>query len=369
VISDNLFLIFYHFSLITYYLSLTPLFYLALLIFLLIPIGYGFALAVYLKREYANLSPPSDTGDPPSSAANVFDFIDASGVAQDILLAKNKDSEEETAPTPSEEKKVADSLASNSVPPSPEQASEPQSDATFDHVNVLERAMNTLYGVPSEKTDSLTSQTDESKPASDEPREETVAKESKPEIFDLNFDFDALKNILTDPHEETVVKESEPEILDHNFGFDALKNILTEPSRETVVQEPEPEPEILGQDFDFEALINTHAEPGEKTVLEPEEEPQIETIPKITKETFANIPVYGSVPEDLLETHLCMDQELSPDTMKEKVFEIRDSFPLAPDSLFHIFQVDSPSNAEHFVQTEDVSIAFRSRKKRIEGRG
>jgi len=97
---------------------------------------------------------------------------------------------------------------------------------------------------------------------------------------------------------------------------------------------------------------NLLAEPGEK----PQEEIQ-EPIPKISKSTFENIPVYGVVPEKLLETHLCLDQEHPP--------EIYDSFVPVPDSLLNRFEVDSPPLAGQFVQTQDAALAIRKK----EGRG
>ena len=96
--------------------------------------------------------------------------------------------------------------------------------------------------------------------------------------------------------------------------------------------------------------------PGEEVVEKPVEEVPKETPPKITKSTFENIPVYGSVPEELLETHLCLDQELPP--------EVHDSFAAVPDGLFNRFEVDSPPGSEQFVQTRDTAIAIRKKEER-----
>jgi hypothetical protein len=101
---------------------------------------------------------------------------------------------------------------------------------------------------------------------------------------------------------------------------------------------------------------NTLAEPSEETVEKTEEAISKKVPHKITKSTFENIPVYGAVPAELLETHLCMDQELPP--------EDHDSFAVVPDSLLHRFEVDTPPGAEQFVQTQDAAIAVRGRKKR-----
>ena len=86
----------------------------------------------------------------------------------------------------------------------------------------------------------------------------------------------------------------------------------------------------------------------------PEETLPKETPPKITKSTFENIPVYGSVPEELLETHLCLDQKLPP--------EVHDSFAAVPDSLLNRFEVDSPPLAGQFVQTQDAALAIRKKE-------
>ena len=125
----------------------------------------------------------------------------------------------------------------------------------------------------------------------------------------------------------------------------------------------EPAEEFLDKNFDFDALKNVLGESNEETAEEPKEEPQEETNPRITKETFENIPVYEPVPEELLETHLCMDQEFLPDAVNSEGAASNDSFVEIPDFLLNSFEIDSSPGAEHFVQTQDAAIAIRGRKR------
>ena len=240
----------FHFSFLIFHL----LFYLALLLFILIPIGFGFGLAVYLKRKYDN-PPPRPEANEAAAAENILDIVNESSVAQDILMAKNKVPEEE----------IPEEISQDHSAPFPEQqAIEPQSDPAFTEL----------------------------------------------------------------------VAENQDEL---------LARVLES------FQEFSPE------------------EPGEEATEKPVEKPAAETPkevpPRITKSTFENIPVYGAVPEELLETHLCLDQEILPDAPPE----VYDSFAAVPDSLLNRFEVDSPPGAERFVQTQDAAIAIRARRK--EGRG
>ncbi|MCL2304135.1 MAG: hypothetical protein FWC43_03500 [Planctomycetaceae bacterium] len=61
----------------------------------MIPIGFGFALAVYLKWEYENPASRPDESETSSGKENILDILKESNVVQDILMVKNKASEEE----------------------------------------------------------------------------------------------------------------------------------------------------------------------------------------------------------------------------------------------------------------------------------
>ena len=417
------------------------------LLFLSIPIGFGFALAVYLKREYAHLASAGDSStaaesasEPPPGSENVMDILKSSGVAQDILSAEkpneeanqtpgqeNKSNEapkEESAPLPQEQK--AEPLPEPPVPPEPpippEPAVPPQPGAAppdkpalevppenvvqndednpllHEKNGLVDEAIGTLEQPPMLHTEAdalsvsellqaasqasmqlggnggnggntapKTSEGELNPTASEkiEPAE-TVEKPEAEELLGKDFDFDALKNALAESKEETVEKPEAEELLDKDFDFDALKNILAE-SKEEMVEKPEAE-ELLDKDFDFDALKSTLDEPKEETVEKSTEELHKEPIPKISKSTFENIPVYESVPEELLDTHLCVDQELLPDTVHSGGLEIRDSFVVVPESLLDRFEVDSSPDdsspdARNFVQTQDAAIAISGRKK------
>ena len=107
---------------------------LVLLFFLLIPVGFGFGLAVYLKREYEKAA---KAGDSPV-AEDVLDILRASSVSQDILLAKNKVlegvSDQTVPPTSSGIHKLDASLTEDSVPAPQKQEIElpPEPQPNFD---------------------------------------------------------------------------------------------------------------------------------------------------------------------------------------------------------------------------------------------
>ena len=215
------------------------MFYFLLLLFILIPIGFGFGLAVYLKRKYDNPSPRPEVNEASSVAENILDIVNESSVAQDILLAKNKASEE---------------------------------------------------GNPDETTQD---------------------------------------NLISIPEQQAIESQSDP----------TLPEWVAENQDELLARVLESFHELSPEGL------------SEEATEKPEEE-----APKITKSAFENIQVYGSVPEELLETHLCLEQELPP--------EVYDSFATVPDSLLNRFEVDSLPGTEQFVQTQDAAIAIRGKKKR-----
>jgi len=219
----------------------------------LIPIGFGFGLAVYLKRKYGNRPPQAEANEASPAPEGVLDILKESGIAQELLLVKNN-TEEKANPATSEENKLDEILQGDSNSLSEEQVTEQRPEP-----------------VPSDLSAGI--------------QNELLAR--------------VLENF----------REFSPE------------------------------------------------GPSEEAKKSVEEVPK-EALPKITKSTFENIPVYGVVPEELLETHLCLDQEILPDASPE----VYDSFTPVPDTLFNRFEVDSPPGAEQFVQTQDAAIAIRKNK-------
>ena len=356
------------------------------LLFLSIPIGFGFALAVYLKREYEHLASADDSS---TASENVLDILKSSGVAQDILSAEKP--KEELNQTPAEENKSGEASKEESVPlpqeqiiePSPEPpppSAEPalevspenaeQKDAVQNDAvqnddgnpllqeqnGLVDEAMGTLEPSLHTETDALS--------------EMELLKATNASLYfgstDQKTSEEELGQTTSEKIEpaESIEKPEAEEILDKDFDFDALKNILAE-SKEETVEKAEAE-ELLGKDFDFDTLKNLLDEPKEETVEKPAEELNKEPIPKITKSTFENIPVYESVPEELLETHLCVDEEFSSDAAHSDALEIRDSFAVVPESLLDRIEIDSSPGAENFVQSHDVAITILGRKKKSE---
>ncbi len=346
---------------------------LTLLLILLIPIGLGFGLAVYLKREYDNPTPPPAEADAAPVSENVLDLLKASSVSQDIQLAKNKIQEEEPEATPPEENKL-DAFLDEQPQPAPQATDafddEPEEEDEQD--DLLARAMSHLKDVPSQPEPPASEEDDENpllheqndliakamSTLHDAATDNESAEQPQEELLGEYFDFDAFKSAIDSSIDKSEEEpQVEEELLGKDFDFDALKNATVE----TVEEEPQVEEELLGKDFDFDALKNA-------TVETVEEEPQVELNEepenKITKSTFENIPVYGAVPEELLETHLCMDQEVLPEAVISGMLDVRDSFTVVPDMLLQRFEIDAGPGSERFVQTQDAAIALRSKKKK-----
>ena len=285
--------------------SFPSLLQLIVLFFILsIPIGFGFGLAVFLKRENENPKPqPTEQGSPPDSK-NVLDLLKASSVAQDILFAKNKiqDSEEEQ-PAP-QENKLNEFLGEEATP----LPQDPEIAAEFEQ----------------EPTPEMTPE-----PAS-------------------QYDFD----------EQEEEEDDQDDLLAR-----AMSNLREIPSEEPSPEETAEE-EQVGQDFDFEAFkqavdeLQEETEPAEETPEDNTEPVAVEK--KITEKTFEEFSIFESVPENLLDAHLCMEQEPLP----EEMVGVHDLLAVVPDALLNQFEVEPQIGAENFVQTEDAVITLRKKAKK-----
>ena len=311
---------------------LSPLLqFIVILLILSIPIGFGFGLAVFLKREFENPRPqPTEQVSPPASK-NVLDLLKASSVTQDILFAKNKvqDSEEEQ-PAP-QENKLNEFLGEDATPlpqepeiaaepeqePTPEVTPEPASQYDFDEQeeeededdqdDLLARAMSNLRETPSE-----------------EPSPEETAEE---EQVGQDFDFEAFKQAVDELQEETEPAEETPEELQEDDAEPAANDA------EPVAEDVEPAVE--------------DAEP-------------VDVEKKVTEKTFEEFSIFESVPENLLDAHLCMEQEPLP----EEMVGVHDLLAVVPDALLNQFEVEPQIGAENFVQTEDAVITLKKKAKK-----
>ena len=306
----------------------------------MIPVGFGFGLAVYLKRVYENPTPRPDVHETSSASEDILDILKESSVAQDILLAKNKNWDEESNQPISDENMLGESLQENSVPTLEKQTIEPQSGfkRPDQDAPLAETTGNPHEFLPG-NTDSGGLQT-----FGEEPRRE-------------NNPVAEMAETLYHPVLESNIDEISPDIMEIVRASSASKDIRL--AKHKILEEE-------SKSMDTEE--NFLAEPSAEKTKQPEEEAKKETNPKITKKTFENIPVYGAVPEELLETHLCLDQIPLSDTANSDNLEVYDSFAVVPDSLLHTVEVDSPPGAGQFVQTQDAAIAIRRGKKRREER-
>ena len=261
-----------------------------------------------------------------------MDFLKASSVAQDILFAKNKvqDSEEEQ-PAP-QESKLDDFLEEAApLPQEPEIAEEFEQEPTLD---VTPEPVSRYDFDEQEEEEDEDDQDDLLARAMSNLRE-SPEEASEEEQLEQDFDFESFKQAVDELHEET---ESEP-----------------------ATEEPPAEEELLGQDFDFESLKQTLAEPPEDDA-EPvvEETKPVVVEKKVTEKTFEEFSIFESVPENLLDAHICMEQEPLP----EEMVGVHDLLAVVPDALLNQFEVEPQIGTEKFVQTEDAAITLRKKAKK-----
>lgn len=365
-----------------------------------------------MKRQYELLRTASPEDDRiPSAAESVMDILkstDLGGMMQGVVPSMEQtETSEESPPDP-------ENLASELAMDEPAAPAFAMDEDAFmeDQDESIARAMSLLEEDEPEDSN-LLPQRDELDFSSLKQDVEKLGGGSfendgesesfEPELLDKNFDFDALRQTLAsgDSEPETLepdaIETKEPQYMEERESlFDTLpppkegedeseiNELETEESEsveedEIEVKEDETETEESElksesdapvaekpkkKNFTFVSRNQSNSKsksveepvPEEEIPVEEEPEPALEAPAKITKELFEELTAIETVPEELIDSHLC-------DSGNGQYVEVADSLNTVPKELLLNFSVEPPTANEQYTDVAETLIILPTKKK------
>ncbi len=333
-----------------------------------LPLGAGFGLAVFLKREYEAgrgvfpiLETPENEG--------VLGIMKTSSAMQNIALAKPPDPASATE-IPPENRPVREQAAS----PIDFDESSPLSSKRGD-----DREEPESSPVSQNEGDSFAAARQEpTSPMSEEIDEETEDESNSDEEEDVlarNRDFLEKVSPTSRENEESETEEKEASLSDSE-DLDEIARLLSAnaESQGDIENDPADLPQREPEVFDNADLENMFppalkAQEAEEPITEPTEiaattEPNLPGEPaEIAAASSEPIAVFKVVPQELLEIQVCSNQEFFPEPALQESVGTEEIVSEIPQEFCFSHAVDYPAEMRALTRTEDAAIVLRRSRK------